>query len=160
MSAPRPNLKVLSILGFAGPNNEALLKSLSVRKTSHLVLSILKLLILLEVIGACSQLVHSLLVSHHETLVALQHILVMEALEVLTALALLRWKQMNLRELVAAEEVLKGRKAALKGGIIYTVIDPQINMLQLLLIRRRIGLLLDQADELLESQRGRIDLTI
>ena len=67
----------------------------------------------------------------------------MEALEVLTLDTLLCRQKMNLRELVAAEEVLKSRKTALKGRVIHAVIDPQIDMLQLLLIGRRIGLLLD-----------------
>ena len=74
----------------------------------------------------------------------------MEALESLPCGTLFRWQEMNLRELVATEEVLKGRKTALKGCIIHAIIDPQIDMLQLLFVRSRIGLLLNQADELLE----------
>ena len=67
---------------------------------------------------------------------------------------------MNLRELVLVKEGLQCLETALKGGVIHAVIDPQIDMLQLLLVRCRISLLLHQANKLLESQRGRIDLTV
>ena len=158
--SPRPNLKGISLRCLTGPNDETLLQTLPVRKARNLVLLILKLLVLLKVIRTSTQLVHSLLVPHHQTLVTLQHVLVMEALEVLTTRTLLGRQKMNLRELVLGKEVLKGLKTLLKRLLIHTVIDPQIDMLQLLLIRCRIGLLLDQADKLLETQRGRIDLAI
>ena len=48
----------------------------------------------------------------------------MEALEVLAPFALLGGQEMNLRELVTAKEVLERLEAALKGRIIYAVIDP------------------------------------
>ena len=160
MRSTRTHTECLTLLGLAHPDNAALLNTVALLEAYNLVLVVHELLVLLEIGRAMPHLIQPCLVAQNEPLVAVCHVLGMEALDVIQIIGDICWQHLERRKVMLVKQVLNPGITLLVCAVLDSVIDVEINLLHLLVITRLERLALHNADNLLKRQAVAVKLAV